>query len=158
MSQFIIEQVALYPPDPGRAVQLLRELGLTDWVHDNVVAVGVVHGAEGTNAAALAFNYEASPPSGLLELEVLHYTAGPHWMEHVRPSVSHLGMHCTEEALVQWRERFARLGIDVAQEVLTQQHTNPYLLEKRRKYQYVIFNTRPILGVDLKFIVRREGA
>jgi hypothetical protein len=155
--KFSIEQVALYPPDPGRALQLLRALGLTDWIHDNVVAVGEVHGAPGTNAAALAFNYQSAPePVAPLELEVLHYTAGPHWMERARPAVSHLGMHCTAEELAAWRETFARLGIEVAQEVLTQQHTNPYLLERGRKYQYVIFNTRPVLGVDLKFIVRRE--
>jgi hypothetical protein len=38
-------------------------------------------------------------------------------------------------------------------------HTNPVIKDSRR-YTYVIFNTRDILGVDLKFIVRRpvEGA
>ena len=44
-------------------------------------------------------------------------------------------------------------GIKVAQEVFTKSHTNPVIAGKR-KYNYVIFDTKEILGVDLKFIVR----
>jgi hypothetical protein len=32
------------------------------------------------------------------------------------------------------------------------------LIDQKRKYHYVIFDTRAILGTDLKFIVRRENA
>jgi hypothetical protein len=74
------------------------------------------------------------------------------------PMVSHLGMHCTAEELDAFRRKFADMGIRVAQEVFTESHTNPFLLEQKRKYQYVIFDTRDILGADLKFIVRRENA
>jgi hypothetical protein len=45
----------------------------------------------------------------------------------------------------------------VAQEVLTQSHTNP-VISGKRWYNYVIFDTKDILGVDLKFIVRKEHA
>ena len=41
----------------------------------------------------------------------------------------------------------------MAQEVFTESHTNPVIAGKR-SYNYVIFDTREILGVDLKFIVR----
>jgi hypothetical protein len=36
-------------------------------------------------------------------------------------------------------------------------HTNP-VISGKRWYNYVIFDTKEILGVDLKFIVRKEHA
>jgi hypothetical protein len=157
--QFFIEQIALCPPNPERARALLAELGLKTWTTDTVVAAGTVWGHGGTNVADLAFNYENTRPEGKpLELEVLHYTAGRNWMASRVPSVSHLGMHCTAEELDAFRRKFADLDIRVAQEVFTESHTNPFLVGNGRKYQYVIFDTRDVLGVDLKFIVRREKA
>lgn len=156
---FFIEQVALCPRNPAKAIELLQEIGLVSWVQDHVVAEGRVHGVPGKNEADLAFNYDSTRPEGKpLELEVLHYTRGPNWMEQHVGSVSHIGMHCTAEELDEFRRKFADLGYKVAQEVFTESHTNPFLVETGRKYQYVIFDTRSVLGVDLKFIVRREKA
>lgn len=155
--RFFIEQIALCPPNPEKAIALLRTLGLESWVQDHVVAGGTVRGVSGRNEADLAFNYENTRPDGKpLELEVLHYTSGPNWMEMHPGTVSHLGMHCTAEELDVFRRLFADMGYKVAQEVFTESHTNPFLIESGRKYQYVIFDTRRVLGVDLKFIVRRE--
>ena len=157
--KFFIEQVALCPRDPEAAIRLLKEIGLDEWVEDHVVANGRVFDQPGKNEADLAFNYQNTRPEGKpLELEVLHYTRGPNWMVGRQPAVSHLGMHCTSDELDEFRLKFHALGIGVSQEVFTESHTNPYLLEVKRKYQYVIFDTRRILGVDLKFIVRRENA
>ena len=78
-------------------------------------------------------------------------------MDFAPKSVSHLGMHVTSGELEGWRHFFAERGIVVAQEVKTHEHTNPVIAGKRF-YTYVIFNTRPILGVDVKFIVRRDVA
>ena len=72
-----------------------------------------------------------------------------------RNSVSHLGMHCTADELELWQEFFAERGIGIAQEVVTDSHTNP-VISGKRLYNYVIFDTKEILGVDLKFIVRLE--
>ena len=157
--KFFIEQIALCPPNPAAAINLLKQLGLEEWVKDHVVAGGKVFGESGKNEADLAFNYENTRPENKpLELEVLHYTSGLNWMAGRPPMVSHLGMHCTAEELEAFRRKFSDMGIRVAQEVFTESHTNPYLLEVKRKYQYVIFDTRDILGTDLKFIVRRENA
>jgi hypothetical protein len=162
---FFIEQVALCPRDPAKAIELLSALGMTEWARDLVVARGKVGKAPMTNVAQLAFNYQASRGLGAaagdvapkpLEVEVLHYEAGPNWMEDYAPAISHLGMHCSDDELAQWRRKFANLNIKVAQEVYTQSHTNP-VIAGQRWYQYVIFDTRMILGVDLKFIVRRAG-
>lgn len=152
--QFVIEQIALCPPNPDAAIDFLRQLGLDEWVQDHVCATGTVEGSPGSNEADLAFNYQATP-MGHLELEVLHYTDGPHWMDRRPFSVSHLGMHCSSAELEVFREKMAALGVKVVQEVNTTSHTNPVIAGKRT-YNYTIFGTRYILGVDLKFIVRRD--
>lgn len=157
--KFFIEQIALCPPNPEKAKWLLSELGLDQWTEDHVRADGAVFGVSGSNEADLAFNYQNTRAADKpLELEVLHYTTGPNWMAGRGPAVSHIGMHCTAEELDAFRRKFADMGIRVAQEVFTRSHTNPFLLETGRKYQYVIFDTKDILGTDLKFIVRREKA
>ena len=87
---------------------------------------------------------------------MLHYTAGENWMEGYRAnSVSHLGMHCTELELAEWSVFFAQRGIHSIQDVDTNSHSNPVIAGKRW-YHYCIFDTRDILGVDIKFIVRRD--
>lgn len=153
--KFFIEQIALCPKDPVAAKKLLSEIGAATWHDDHVVAQGLVYGLPGTNEADLSFNYEAFLGR---ELEVLNYTDGPNWMEEPSRvnSVSHLGMHCSAEELVQWRAFFAERNIPVAQEVMTQSHINP-AIAGTRWYNYVIFDTKDILGVDLKFIVRRDA-
>lgn len=154
--KFVFEQLAICPPAGKReeALQLLQDIGLCDkFVMDNVTAVGEVFGEVGKNIAELAFNYSSLDQAR--EFEVLSYMAGPNWMESHDPSVSHFGMHCSAEELEQWRAFFFERNIKIAQEVRTLQHTNP-TIKGRRWYTYVIFDTRPILGVDLKFIVRME--
>lgn len=151
--KFVIEQIAIAPKDPVRAKILLAEMGAGEWHNDHVVATGKVFGKAGTNEADLSFNYELF---GGKEFEILDYTAGANWVDDLnrgRNTVSHLGMHCSAEELLQWRKFFAERGFPVAQEVFTNSHTNPVIAGKR-KYNYVIFDTKEVLGVDLKFIVR----
>jgi len=157
MPKFKIEQVALYPFQAVRALEFLKKIGLEDWTHDKVKALGYVHNHAGRNEANLAFNYTGLDHAR--ELEVLDYTDGPNWMtkragRSGRDSrVSHLGMHVTAEELADWRLFMMAEGVSVAQEVFTDSHTNPVIAGKRR-YNYVIFDTFDIIGVDLKFIVR----
>ena len=153
--QFKIEQIALHPKSVPAAMELLAAMGLAEWAYDHVHAVGHVFGDLGANEADLAFNYEASPAK-TLELEVLHYTRGPNWMvNEARSAVSHIGMHVTIAELEEWRRFFAGRSIQVAQSVETVSHDNPVIAGKRC-YTYVIFDTREILGADVKFIVRKN--
>ena len=163
--KFRIEQLALCPTDPNRARQLLADLGLDRWFFDDVHATGVVRGVHGENHALLQFNYQGQTdgqygPDHLaikpLELEILHYSTGHNWMAKSPNTVSHIGMHCTENELDKFREYFSYHGIGIAQEVDTLAHTNPAIKDTRR-YHYAIFDTREILGVDLKFIVRQDA-
>lgn len=175
MLKFQIQQIALSIPNAQRAQEFLAKIGLTEWFHDHVVAKGFVfkdHPYKGsnheeTNEADLRFNYQAGSGADAeaakpLELEILDYRKGDNWInENVcnedahDNQVSHLGMHVSAEELVQWRDFFAAEGIQVAQEVKTESHTNPAIKDTRR-YNYVIFDTRDIIGVDLKFIVRKD--
>jgi hypothetical protein len=152
--KFLIEQIALNPPFPERAIKFLSKLGANEWARDHVIAVGQVFGLPARNEANLAFNYDILDTAR--ELEVLDYTNGPNWVEHRPAGVSHLGMHVSDLELVKWREFFEEEGIGIAQEVMTLSHTNPYIAGKRT-YNYVVFDTYHILGVDLKFIVRHDA-
>jgi len=158
--KFRVEQIALAPKNTERAIKLLSDLGLTEWFKDNVLATGQVFGVHGSNSALLQFNYQAgngNDPAGKpLELEVLKYVDGNNWLRR-RPenTTSHLGMHVTSEELADFHAYFAAEGVSVAQEVFTDAHTNAAIRGERR-YNYVIFDTVDIIGVDLKFIVRLD--
>ena len=157
--KFKIEQIAICPMFPDKAKKLLEDMGAGEWAEDHVVAEGEVFGSPSRNEADLSFNYNLVDGN---EFEVLHYTNGINWMgdregKNDWPrkvnSVSHLGMHCTAEELVEWRKFFEERDIGVAQEVVTESHSNPVIAGKRT-YNYVIFDTKEILSVELKFIVR----
>ncbi len=136
-------------------MQFLADIGIDSWVDDEVTAeiieMNSFFGRRRTrNTAKLSFNYSALSGN---ELEVLTYERGPNWMKGRTPRASHIGMHCTAEELTEWREFMAKRDIRVAQEVETVHHTNPAIANKRR-YNYVVFDTAWLIGVDLKFIVR----
>jgi len=170
--KFFIEQIALCPPRPDEALLLLTALGLDEWALDTVTAVGEVWGGEHPerNVAELAFNYQSSrgvetydpvtqfatgnsSAAKPLELEVLHYREGNNWMQGSAPRVSHLGMHVTVDEHERFDNTLRGLGYKVAQAVRTTSHTNPAIAGKR-VYDYFIYDTYVVLGVDLKFIIR----
>lgn len=162
---FRIDQIAVAPAN-SRVARELIDIICPDnkgWVEDEVTATGQVRcsgwqssmDVERQNVARLQFNYDLFGG----EFEILDYIAGDNWIDNVprrtRDSVCHLGMHCTEEELEQWRAQFAAFRILPVQEVNTIAHTNEAIKDIRR-YHYVIFDTKHLLGVDLKFIVRRD--
>lgn len=155
--KFKIEQIALCPPDPAAACELLSAMGAGDWVQDVVRATGTVFGSPTSNEAELNFEYELCNEAR--ELEVLAYVDGANWMDaraNADPHrVSHLGMHCSAQELRTWRRFFAQRDIGIAQAVTTYSHTNP-AIAGQRTYEYVIFDTHAILGVDIKLIVRHD--
>lgn len=138
--------MAIYTPDPIKAVKWLSDLGYDKWVHDTVVAEGAVFGQGCRNVAELWFNYEMGPK----EFEIISYTNGDNWLARrpIRLGLSHLGIHV--ENMKEARERFA--GFPIAQEVTTLSHTNPEV--GKRRYHYVILETFPVFGYDIKLIER----
>lgn len=155
--QFRLEQVALSisTEHEREALALLAALGITEWVHDTVRAKGTVLGKPAENTARLSFNYTALVAAR--ELELLRYVEGDNWLKFTSPRVSHIGMHCSEEELAQWDAVLhGEHGLEVVQEVHTQSHVNPEIAGKRW-YHYVIYGARDLIGVDIKFIVRRNA-
>jgi len=154
--KFKIEQLAIVPQHmTAAAMTLLNDMGMNIWTRDRVSADGYVFGDRGENEANLSFNYhDLTENKSVLEFEVLEYVHGDNWMRGRDPSASHIGMHCSEIELDSWKAFFNSRKIGTAQEVWTNGHTNPYLIEQRRHYHYCIFDTRRILGIDVKFIVR----
>jgi len=149
-----IDQIAI-APDPSRmeeALALLEVLGVKGYVKDQVAATGLVRGEVASNKADLRFNYDFVPG---IEFEVLHYVDGKNFVEHHTPCAAHLGVHVTQEELVDIQATFRSIGIPVLQEVFTTSHSNPAIAGIRR-YHYVIYATRDLLGLDLKFINRLE--
>lgn len=154
MPTFKIEQLALRlnPKRAEEALKFLAACGISNWTDDRVVASGTVHARSCENTANLRFNYDAFAGN---ELELLQYTRGENWLdrEGSESIVSHIGMHCEEADLAAWRRVMVQFQITLAQEVWTDSHTNPRIARCRR-YHYVIYATRDLIGVDLKFIVR----
>lgn len=142
-----IDQVAIYSADPSKLVESLSAMGFDEWQVDSVHAKGHVHGVPVENKADLYFNYQM----GDFEFEVLHYTEGENWVERYPDGLSHFGSHVDD--IEKAKEMMFELGYSIAQEVETISHTNPNIAGKRR-YKYVIFDTRETLGFDLKFIER----
>jgi hypothetical protein len=154
--KFQIEQIALMAPtieDRDKAARFLEACGLTDWICDRVHAIGNVKDVYNcANTAQLWFNYQAQPQREL-ELELLAYESGPNWLDaHQVPVASHIGMHCTEGELEAWDRLINSFGIRKVQDVWTQKHERT-----AQKYHYAIYDTRALIGVDMKFIVRVNG-
>lgn len=177
LNRIKIDQIAIATKDADALVETLQAVGLNDWIRDEVVATGSVRGEESqTNDAKLRFNYQMG-----IEFEVLEYTVGKSWHDELRKLegganfLSHIGFHIhdekesvpcageivsktAEEKLQEIKAAFLAKGFKIAQEVWTDSHTNAYLQEQKRKYHYIIFDTREEFGFDVKLIVRRENA
>lgn len=148
-----IQQIAIGTRYPGELIENLKKIGLTEWAQDTVIAKGEVFGEEGENTAQLNFNYQLG-----FELEILKYLEGPNWHQARAPHdgvdfLSHMGLHVSAEEMINMKTKMKRLGIGIAQEVYTKSHTNPHIKGKR-KYHYVVFDSRDQIGFDLKLIER----
>lgn len=159
MEPIKLEQVAIYAPDPYAKQQQLREaLGLTEWVEDTVRAVGEVFGVEQENLATLLFNHQLGYE---LELICYHNPFKPNnWhsaagRDMATTFLSHKGYHVTDVAAA--KQHYRDCGFAIAQEVYTIEHSNAYLRKIGRRYHYVVYDTRQLLGFDLKLIERIEG-
>lgn len=153
------DQLAWYAHNEEQVVAIKKMFGLLDkpWVEDQATGKLVVrrnYGSvvEGQSVGHLRFNYDLG-----IELEILTYLEGPHWHEERpeflagQPFLSHVGIHMDDESEKHW-DKASR----IVQDMWTIQHTNPYLLEKGRKYHYQIRDTVAQLGHFTKYIWRIE--
>lgn len=149
----VFEQIAYATEDPEKLMRNFVLLGADTWTKDTVVAKGTVFGKEVENTAELYFNYQLG-----FELEILRYIDGPNWHEQRNPEgaetfKSHMGLHVTKEKMDEIKSNMKQVGVEIAQEVWTQSHTNAHIKGKR-KYHYVVFDSIETFGFDLKLIER----
>lgn len=150
-----IDQIAFYASTDKHAEQIKSQFGLSNaqWVKDTVAARSKVWDLpERQNVAELQFNYDLG-----IELEILRYVDGPHWMDpamlchsFLRPFISHVGIHLDDG------EEFPKMEhCKLVQETFTVSHTAPYLTTgpaAGRKYHYRIFEMSA--GSYIKYIRR----
>jgi hypothetical protein len=125
-------------------------VGEDDWSEDEVKAAGTVFGEEAVNVARLFFCYKLG-----IEFELLCYLEGDSWLADrygygISIVPSHLGIHV--ESVEEASKHFA--GRVLAQEVRTQSHTNPFVIEANRRYLYRIFDFQDTMPFDVKLIER----
>ena len=148
----VLDQIAFYAPDvyAQEAIKVMLGLDQAEWTEDIVTGeVKVFNEPSAVSKAKLLFNYDHG-----IELEILTYLDGPHWHmpSPARPNpmprnsfMSHIGFHVNDEPLPDLRW-------PIAQSMITTHHTNPAIAG--RAYQYVIYDTKKLLGIDLKYIKR----
>jgi hypothetical protein len=169
----VVDQIAfLVSADALPNVQLfMGGLGHSDWATDRNVAQGTVFGQQTQVQGVLNFSYsyvnvKPGMTSKGVEFELLTYDAptqtNTDWHSARAAAtgvplppckLSHLGFHVPNVELVK-QHLVTEGGLVIAQEVLTESHTNPFLVAEGRKYHYLILDTEAILGYDLKFIQR----
>lgn len=135
---FLITRIALQPPNAAAARKLLAQLGLTDWFKE-------------------ASNEFGKKPE-TLELEIIDDDKSGMLTTSRKGMKYSLGMYCTADELEAFSKTLAALNIKTLQEAFIDRHAVPYLLETKRNHQYIIFDTRKVLGINLKFIVGNKSA
>lgn len=144
-----LDQVAYISHSEADTRAIKEQLGLQDaeWVEDICVASGTVRGLPGTNTARLLFNYDMG-----VEVEILQYLDGPNYASQLNSGrICHIGIHDDGTGSVP------TFPATVVQQVVTETHTNPFLLETGRQYRYTIYDTLNTLGVYTKVIERIEA-
>jgi len=158
-----LDQIAFYARDLAQAARIKEQLGLasSDWVEDFVegqvsVYTGIPHTKPevGHSRAHLQFNYAFGT-----EVEILTYLDGPHWHEGFaaqRPAtkswLSHIGFHLADG------EDFPDVQWPLVQELVTEVHTNEYVLSRGRTFHYRIYDARKAFGCYIKYIKRIHSA
>lgn len=160
-----MDQIAYFCYSEDAERKLKKSLGLIDesrWIKDTVICVNNIFPPYGTQYSSraigeLQFNYELG-----IELEILRYEEGSSWHNHLPtkialrgyalPFISHIGVHLDDEEDFPSSNNMYELGWRLAQVTHTLQHSNPYIVEKGRRYVYQIYETVP--GTYLKYIKR----
>lgn len=150
-----IDQLSFYVSTAEQETDVKRWFGLleAEWLYDTVTAISAVRGSrEAQSVGLLQFNYSLG-----IELEILRYLSGPHWLQ-ARPDygnvlISHIGLHLADN------EPWPTGGL-LVQETTTIHHTNEHFHDPAspmygRQYHYRIHELGPTSHV--KYIRRLHG-
>lgn len=164
-----IDQIAFYCETENSEEHVKKTFPGKEWIKDTVVSVNEIFPQYGRPyrcqaIGELQFNYDFG-----IELEILRYVEGSSWHNHLPtkialrgsmlPFLSHVGIHMAEEDLFpdepNMQEWFVTSPWRLVQRTRTISHSNPYLIEKKRTYEYRIYESVP--GTYLKYIKRIEA-
>jgi hypothetical protein len=120
------------------ALRLWEELGLTEWIHDQVERKH----HWGVETCHLRISHEAMRAPKYMNIHL-----SPHSGEV--PRVTHVGMRCTAEEAEEYRRFFSQRGIPIRAEYTTISHTSV----PGRRFHDIYFATAAILGVDIEVSV-----
>lgn len=159
--EYQFHQVAMYYPtfeQAREAMAMWNGMG-HEFAEDAATLRGVTQTGEkdgwaewtkSVTQAHMFFNYTVMP----MEFEVLHYSAGDHRYSQPGfggdPFLSHFSVY-TENLEREAGELADVLGFGPYYRFTTEGHTNPRVKGKKR-FTETIFNTRSLIGADLKFI------
>lgn len=162
-----LDQVAFYCLTKNAEDIIKRTFPLSPvgWIKDVVECenkiyprVGAAYKCEAIGE--LQFNYSLG-----IEFEILRYRTGSSWHNHLHhsialqgsilPFISHIGYHLGVGEDFPDKNNMAELNWHLVQETKTFKHSNPYLIEKKRTYEYQIYEGVP--GTYIKYIKRIEA-
>ena len=157
-SWFVLKfhQVAIYTRDITTSVMWWEEMGYKGWVFDSATLTGVERPERGADyrqaskVGHMAFNYDVLP----CELEYVWYDSPTRHpfddRDGTDPFISHMSTYVADI-----KDEISRLYVDQAIQPYhrfhTSEHHNPGLPEGTY-FEEAIYDTRHILGFDLKLI------
>ena len=146
-------QVAIYHSKPEMAIDFWIDAGYTNWSEDTALLVGTEFGDPSVKEGHMFFNYDIMP----MELEYVHYDTGHRHRRDLRdgfePFISHMSTY-VEDLDAELLRISQESGMDPYHLFVTQDHTNPVVVERKLRFKEAIYNTRSFLGYDVKLIQR----
>jgi hypothetical protein len=146
-------QVAIYHNDPETAVMEWSDMGYDQWTSDVATLVGMEWGDPSQKEGQMWFNYDILP----MEFEYVKYsTEFRHTLDQRDghpPFISHMSTY-VEDLDAQVQKVEDALGITPYHRFVTRNHQNPYVVEKEVRFKEAIYDTRLLLGFDVKMIQR----
>lgn len=154
-----IDQIAYYATSQEQELAIKKTFGLQNakWIEDFVEGNATVYGNQCKSLGRLQFNYDLG-----IELEILMYEkdtfhwhkAQSNWANYADDiHLSHVGIHLDDDEDFPAIQGFQ--GWHLVQELFTTGHTNPYVVEKKRRYHYKIYQNGTAPNF-LKYIKRLE--
>lgn len=149
-------QIAIYHHDPEMAMEEWCEMGFNNWTGDRAELVGTEWSMPSSKVGTMWFNYDIAP----LELEYVKYNREYRHSADDRdghpPFLSHMSTYCEDVYSVAYR-LWSQYRLVPYHRFVTKNHLNPYVLEKGIRFMEAIYDTRNLLGYDVK-LIQRVGA
>ena len=149
-------QVAVYHIRPDTAVHEWAGMGYSNWVSDVATLIGTEWGHRSEKVGEMWFNYDILP----MELEYVHYStttrhSGDGRTGHI-PFISHMSTY-VEDVDDTVKRISEEHDVEPYHKFQTSGHLNPSVKERGLTFREAIYDTRHLLGFDIKLIQRIEG-